>query len=73
MLRKKSATVQEKASAEGDAMAKAFKLATARAKREAFQVRKTIMVERDGWLVMINKAGKIVKRVKRLTVQQGQA
>ena len=66
MARKKTTTVTEKPSTEGDAMDKAFKLATARARREAFEVRKTIMVERDGWLVMINKSGKVVKRVKRL-------
>ncbi len=44
----------------------AFKKATKRAMEEAFKVRKTIMIEKDGWLVMVNKAGKVVKRVKKL-------
>lgn len=49
---------------EAAAMDKAFKQATKRAVEEAFKVSKTIMVERDGWLVMINKAGRVVRRVK---------
>jgi hypothetical protein len=44
----------------------AFKKAAKQAKAMAFTVRKTIMVERDGWLVMVNKAGKVTKRVQRL-------
>ncbi len=56
-----------KPSAEGKAMDRAFKLATKKALKEAFKVRRTIMIERDGWLVMVNKAGKVVRRVKRLS------
>lgn len=48
-------------------MDRAFKLATKKALKEAFKVRRTIMIERDGWLVMVNKAGKVVRRVKRLS------
>lgn len=44
----------------------AFKKATKKAARQAFAVRKTIMIEKDGWLVMVNKEGQVVKRVKRL-------
>ncbi len=44
----------------------AIKKAAKRAVKAAFDVRKTIMVERDGWLVMVNKAGKVVRKVKRL-------
>ncbi|MBL7947347.1 MAG: hypothetical protein JNN32_14895 [Flavobacteriales bacterium] len=55
-----------KPSAEGIAIAKAFKKATRRAVVQAFSVRKTIMVEKDGWLVMVNKEGKVVKKVKKL-------
>ncbi len=47
-------------------MNEAFKKATKRAMVEAFKVRKTIMIQKEGWLVMVNKAGKVVKRVKKL-------
>lgn len=53
-------------SAEGKAMDAAFKEATARALEKAFKVRKTVMVERDGWLVMVDKEGRIRRRVKQL-------
>lgn len=53
-------------SAEGKAMDAAFKKATARALKKAFKVRKTVMVERDGWLVMVDKEGRIRRRVKQL-------
>ena len=64
----KKPTVRKKSepSAEGKAMDRAFKRATKKAVGEAFKVRKTIMVQRDGWLVMVNKAGKVVRRVKQL-------
>jgi len=67
MPAKKTTTItRKKPSAEGEAMAKAFKTAMKRAEREAFTVRKTIMVERNGWLVMVNKEGKVVRKVKKL-------
>lgn len=47
-------------------MNEAFRQATKRARVEAFKVRKTIMIEKDGWLVMVDKTGKVVKRVKEL-------
>lgn len=47
-------------------MNKIFQQATRKAMREAFKVRKTIMIEKDGWLVMVNKAGRVVRRVKKL-------
>ena len=53
-------------SKEGKAMDAAFQKATRRALAEAFKVRKTVMVERDGWLVMVDKDGKVKRRVKRL-------
>jgi hypothetical protein len=53
-------------SAEAKAMDKAFKLAAKRASKSAFAVRKTIMVEKDGWLVMVNKDGRVTRRVKKL-------
>ena len=53
-------------SAEGKAMNAAFKKAAKKARRAAFTVRKTIMMEKNGWLVMVNKDGKVVKRVKKL-------
>jgi len=63
---KKVGSTHRKPSAEGEAMAKAFKTAMKRAERLAFSVRKTIMVEKDGWLVMVNKEGKVIERVKKL-------
>lgn len=51
-------------SAEGLVMSEAFTEATKRAKAKAFKVRTTIMVEKDGWLVMVNKAGRVVRKVK---------
>ena len=67
MLSKKAVVkTRPKFSAEGEAMNTAFKKATKRAAREAFTVRKTIMIEKDGWLVMVNKDGKVVRKVKRL-------
>jgi len=53
-------------SAEGKVMNAAFQRAAKAAVREAFSLRKAILVEKDGWLVMINKDGKIVKKVSRL-------
>lgn len=44
----------------------AFKQAVKKAKHKAFSVRKTIMVEKNGWLVMVNKDGKVVRKVKNL-------
>lgn len=64
--KKTTIITRKKPSAEGEAMDKAFKTAMRRAERQAFTVRKTIMVERDGWLVMVNKEGKVVKKVKKL-------
>jgi peroxiredoxin len=67
MPEKKSRIItRKKPSAEGEAMAKAFKTAMKKAERLAFTVRKTIMVEKDGWLVMVNKEGKVMKKVKKL-------
>ena len=66
MAGRASTTSMKKTSAEGQAMNEAFKRATKRAMTEAFKVRKTIMIQKDGWLVMVNKAGKVVKRVKKL-------
>ncbi|MBL0127523.1 MAG: hypothetical protein IPP83_08685 [Flavobacteriales bacterium] len=63
---KEKIIIREKLSVEGEAMDTTFKKATAKAARRAFAVRKTIMIEKDGWLVMVNKAGKVIKRVKRL-------
>lgn len=63
---RKAIITRKKPSAEGEAMAKAFKTAMKKAERLAFTVRKTIMVEKDGWLVMVNKEGKVKKKVKKL-------
>ncbi|MBK9513415.1 MAG: hypothetical protein IPO05_07235 [Flavobacteriales bacterium] len=63
---KKAIITRKKLSAEGEAMDKAFKTAMKRAERQAFTIRKTIMIERNGWLVMVNKEGKVVKKVKKL-------
>lgn len=51
---------------EGKAMDAAFKKATRRALAEAFKVRKAVMLERDGWLVMVDKEGRVRRRVKQL-------
>jgi hypothetical protein len=64
--KKQALKTLRKPTAEGRAMDAAFKKAAKQAKAMAFTVRKTIMVERDGWLVMVNKAGKVTKRVQRL-------
>ena len=53
-------------SEEGKAMNKAFKTATRRAAERAFAKRKTILVEKDGWLVRVRKDGSVWRRVKRL-------
>jgi hypothetical protein len=47
-------------------MAKAFKAAARTARKKAFTVRKSIMVQKNGWLVMVNAQGKVLKRVKQL-------
>lgn len=60
------AAKKNRISAEGKAMDAAFRKATRRAQAKAFEVRKTILVERDGWLVMVDKGGKVHKRVKQL-------
>ncbi|MBK7384342.1 MAG: hypothetical protein IPI81_13600 [Flavobacteriales bacterium] len=64
--KREKVTIRKKPSAEGEAMNAAFKKATKRAAEEAFKVRKTIMVEKDGWLVMVDKNGIVKRRVKRL-------
>ena len=66
MAAKAQITQRKRPTTEGVAMAKAFKSAAKAAKRKAFTVRKSIMVQRDGWLVMVNAQGKVVKRVKQL-------
>lgn len=43
-----------------------FKKATTKAAKRAFAVRRTIMIEKNGWLVMVNKDGKVIRRVKKL-------
>lgn len=57
---------RNKLSAEGEAMNVVFKKATRKAAKNAFSKRKSIMIEKDGWLVMVNKDGKVVKKVKKL-------
>ena len=59
-------TRKKKPSSEGAQMARAFGIAVRNARNGAFRLRKTLLVERDGWLVRVNKAGKVVRRVKRL-------
>lgn len=65
-MAKRSTNVRKKTrpSAEGLALSEAFMKATKRAKEQAFKVRTTIMVEKDGWLVMVNKAGRVIRKVK---------
>ncbi|MFN6178276.1 MAG: hypothetical protein ACK46G_12150 [Flavobacteriales bacterium] len=59
-------TFSEELSAEGKAMNRAFKTATKRASKQAFAKRKTILVEKDGWLVRVRKDGRVWRRVKQL-------
>ncbi|WKZ64876.1 MAG: hypothetical protein QY325_08855 [Flavobacteriales bacterium] len=59
-------TFSKKLSSEGKAMNKAFKTATRRAAEQAFAKRKTILVERDGWLVRVRADGRVWRRVKKL-------
>jgi|JI10StandDraft_1071094.scaffolds.fasta_scaffold09965_12 hypothetical protein len=63
---KEKITISRKLSAEGEAMNMAFKKATKRATSEAFTVRKTILVERGGWLVRVRQDGRVWRRVKKL-------
>jgi hypothetical protein len=56
---KEKITISRKLSAEGEAMNMAFKKATKRATSEAFTVRKTILVERGGWLVRVRQDGRV--------------
>lgn len=56
----------ERISKEGEAMNKAFKVATRLAAKKAFAVRKTILVEQDGWLVRVRKDGRVWRKVKKL-------
>ena len=73
--KKRSVGVRKKgkASDDGRALSNAFRKAVKRAVTDAFIVRKTIMVERHGWLVMVNKEGKIVKRVKKLVTPSAES
>lgn len=67
MAKKKVKVVRKREfSEEAKLMDRLFRQATKKAAEEAFKVRKTIMVEKDGWLVMVNKDGKVTKRVKRI-------
>lgn len=59
-------TERKKPSAEGELMAGAFYVAVRKARAKAFTLRTTLLVERDGWLVRVNKTGKVVRRVKKL-------
>ena len=49
---------------EGEAMNMALKKAARKATKEAFARRKTLLVERDGWLVCVNAEGRVTKRVR---------
>ena len=64
--KKRKPVIKEGLSKEGLLMDKVFKKATKRAREEAFKVRRTIMIEKDGWLVMVNKSGRVTRRVKKL-------
>lgn len=59
-------TISRELSTEGKVMNKAFKTATARASKEAYLVRKTVLVERDGWLVRVRQDGTVWRKVKRI-------
>lgn len=60
-------TERGKPTAEGTATQTAAQAATRSARNKAFTVRKTILAEKDGWLVLIRKDGTIYRRVKKLT------
>lgn len=47
-------------------MSRNFKEATDAARKAAFKNRKTVLTERDGWLVRIKKDGSVWRRVKRV-------
>lgn len=67
MARKRTnVVIHNTLSAEGVLLNEVFRSATAKAAAAAFKVRKTILVERDGWLVRVYKDGRIWRRVKRL-------
>ncbi len=53
-------------SKEAQAMSRNFKEATDAARKAAFKNRKTVLTERDGWLVRIKKDGSVWRRVKRV-------
>lgn len=44
----------------------ALKKATRKATKEAFSLRKTLLVEKDGWLVYVNAKGQIRKRLRKV-------
>lgn len=52
--------------AEGEATQKAATAATREARSRAFRVRKTVLTELDGWLVLVRKDGSVYRRVKKL-------
>lgn len=47
-------------------MDRLFKKATARAQKSAFSVRGAIMIQKDGWLAMVDKNGNVVQWVMEL-------
>lgn len=57
---------RKKLTAEGVATQKAASLATREARERAFGVRKTILAEKDGWLVLVRKDASVYRRVRRL-------
>lgn len=57
---------REKPTAEGTAIQRAATAATRSARAKAFTVRKTILAEKDGWLVLVRKDGTVFRRVKKL-------
>jgi hypothetical protein len=63
---KKPSRNRKQASKEAEALGRAFGKATKAARIRAFKVSNTVLVERDGWLVRVNKSGKVLKRVKQL-------
>lgn len=53
-------------SKEGQVMDKALKTAAKRAVKQAFSLRETILVEKDGWLVYVNAKGEVKRKVRRV-------
>ncbi|MCO6483030.1 MAG: hypothetical protein J5I62_09570 [Flavobacteriales bacterium] len=63
---KRSPRKNSKAPLTTKALRRAAEVATKAASKSAFEVVDTLLVVRDGWLVKVDKTGKVTKKVRRI-------